>query len=55
VSNLTLSPGVSPTASTSGAAAPSTPDGRSLTTTITGSVYLAANRPPAAAVVAPVG
>jgi type IV pilus assembly protein PilO len=57
VTNLTLAPGTSPTAVvTAGAAtAPAVPDGRTLTTTITGSVFLAANRPPAAAVVAPVG
>jgi hypothetical protein len=53
VTGLTVAPGASPTAGTSAPAGAAT-DGRSLTTTITGSVYLATNRPPVAAVVAPV-
>jgi type IV pilus assembly protein PilO len=51
VSNLTMAPGSSPTARNKAA---STEDGSTLTTTITGSVYMAANRPAAAPVVAPV-
>jgi len=52
VSNLTLAPGASPTA---GQSAPtSTEDGRTLTSTITGSVFMAAGRPVATPVVAPV-
>ena len=54
VTGLTVAPGASPTAGADAPANAAT-DGRSLTTTITGSVYLAANRPPVAAVVAPVG
>ncbi|MEX2289866.1 MAG: type 4a pilus biogenesis protein PilO [Mycobacteriales bacterium] len=50
VTNLTLAPGSSPTA---GDKAGSTEDGRTLTSTITGSVFLAANRPAATPVVAP--
>ena len=49
VTNLKIAPGVSPTVKDK----PSTADGRSLTTTITGSVYMAANRPAATPVVAP--
>ena len=52
VSNLTLAPGGSPTAGTSAPA--STEDGRTLTSTITGSVFMAAGRPVATPVVAPV-
>ena len=52
VSNLTLAPGSSPTAGTS--APTSTEDGRTLTSTITGSVFMAAGRPVATPVVAPV-
>ena len=51
VTNLTLAPGASPTAGDS--AKTSTEDGRSLTSTITGSVFMAANRPAPTAVVAP--
>lgn len=50
VTELTLAPGASPTAKEQAA---STVDGRSLTSTITGSVYLATNRPAATPVVAP--
>lgn len=50
VTNLTLAPGASPTA---GDKAGSTEDGRTLTSTITGSVFMAANRPAATPVVAP--
>ncbi len=50
VANLTLAPGSSPTSKTTGASAD---DGRSLTSTITGEVFLAAGRPVATAVVAP--
>ena len=50
VTNLTLAPGASPTDK---ADATSTEDGSSLTSTITGSVYMAANRPAATPVVAP--
>ena len=53
VTALTVAPGLSPVAGPN-AAAGAPADGRSITTTITGSVYLAANRPPVAAVVAPV-
>lgn len=49
VTNLKIAPGVSPTDKDK----TSTADGRSLTTTITGSVYMAANRPAATPVVAP--
>lgn len=52
VSNLTLAPGASPTAGSG--ATTSTEDGRTLTGTITGSVFMAAGRPPATPVVAPV-
>ena len=52
VTNLVLAPGAQPTAG--GTVAPSTEDGRSLTSTITGTVFLAANRPAATPVVAPV-
>jgi Tfp pilus assembly protein PilO len=52
VSILTVAPGESPTAK---ASAMGVQDGSTLATTITGSVFLATNRPPAAAVVAPVG
>ena len=52
VANLTLAPGGSPTAGTS--APTSTEDGRTLTSTITGSVFMAAGRPVATPVVAPV-
>lgn len=51
VNNLTVAPGTSPTAGES--ASTSTEDGRSLTTTITGSVFMAAGAAPATAVVAP--
>ena len=50
VTNLTLAPGSSPTA---GKQATSAEDGSSLTTTITGSVYMATGAAPATAVVAP--
>lgn len=50
VTNLTLAPGASPTDK---AKATSTEDGSSLTSTITGTVYMAANRPAATPVVAP--
>ena len=52
VTNLVLTPGAQPTAG--GTVASSTEDGRSLTSTITGTVFLAANRPAATPVVAPV-
>lgn len=52
VSNLTLAPGQSPTAGTSKSAT-TVADGRSLTSTITGSVFMAQGRPAATAVVAP--
>ncbi len=52
VTNLSLAPGVSPTAR-QGAKA-STDDGRILTSTVTGSVFMAAGRPVATPVVAPV-
>ena len=49
VTNLTLAPGTSPSDKSEG----SVDDGSSLTSTITGSVYMAANRPVATPVVAP--
>lgn len=52
VSNVTMAPGVSPTAVQKAGGA-SVEDGRSLTTTLSGSVYMAVNRPVATAVVAP--
>jgi len=52
VANLTLAPGASPTARQTAPA--STEDGRTLTSTITGSVFMAAGRPVATPVVAPV-
>ena len=51
VTNLTIAPGTSPVAGAG--ASTSTEDGRSLTTTITGSVFMAADRPVATPVVAP--
>lgn len=51
VMDLTLAPGVSPTAAKDSKATPE--DGRSLTTTINGTVFMAVNRPVATAVVAP--
>lgn len=48
-----LAPGVSPTATATKAGAGSAEDGRSLTSTINGSVFMAVNRPVATAVVAP--
>ena len=55
ITNLALAPGQGPkAASAAGAAAStSTEDGRSLTSTITGSVFMAAGAAPATAVVAP--
>lgn len=52
INNLTLAPGVSPTAAKSSSA--KAEDGSSLTTTLTGSVFMADNRPAATPVVAPV-
>lgn len=52
VMNLTVAPGTSPTAGKA-ATATSAEDGRSLTTTITGSVFMATGAAPATAVVAP--
>jgi len=52
VSNLTLAPGASPTAPTG--TAPSLESGRSLISTISGSVFMATGRPAATPVVAPV-
>jgi Tfp pilus assembly protein PilO len=52
VTNLALAPGSSPNEEGESVAA-AAETGRSLTTTITGSVYMAANRPQAAPVVAP--
>ena len=52
VVNLTLAPGASPTDADGSAAG--VENGSSLTGTITGSVYMAAGRPPATPVVAPV-
>ena len=51
VTKLGMAPGISPTAKEK--AGTSAEDGRTLTTTITGSVYMAANRPAATPVVAP--
>ena len=51
VTNLTVAPGTSPTAGEG--ASTTVEDGRSLTTTITGSVFMAADRPAATPVVAP--
>lgn len=51
VQTLNLAPGTSPSATES--ASTSTEDGRSLTTTINGFVYMAANRPTATAVTVP--
>ena len=51
VVDLTVAPGVSPTAAKT--SAPTVEDGRSLSTTINGSVFMAVNRPAATAVVAP--
>ncbi|MBC7373990.1 MAG: type 4a pilus biogenesis protein PilO [Frankiales bacterium] len=53
VSNLTLAPGAGPVVQP-GATAVSPDDGRTLTSTIIGSVFMAAGRPPATPVVAPV-
>ena len=53
VSNITLAPGASPVVR-SGATPVSPDDGRTLTSTITGSVFMAAGHPPATPVVAPV-
>jgi Tfp pilus assembly protein PilO len=52
VTNLALAPGSAP-GEEGAAAAAAAQTGRSLTTTITGSVYMAANRPQATSVVAP--
>ena len=52
VMNLAVTPGTSPTAGKT-ASATSAEDGRSLTTTITGSVFMATGAAPATAVVAP--
>lgn len=52
VTNLALAPGSSPNEEGDGVAA-AAESGRSLTTTITGSVFMAANRPQATPVVAP--
>ena len=52
VANLSLAPGTSPTAGNSTPS--STEDGRTLSSTITGSVFMAAGRPVATPVVAPV-
>ena len=51
VMDLTMAPGVSPTAPKDSKSTPE--DGRSLTTTINGTVFMAVNRPVATAVVAP--
>jgi Tfp pilus assembly protein PilO len=51
VTDLNLAPGTSPTAGKD--ATGNVEDGRTLTSTITGSVFMAANRPAAAPVVAP--
>lgn len=51
VVDLTVAPGVSPTAPKS--SNPTAEDGRSLSTTISGTVFMAVNRPAATAVVAP--
>jgi Tfp pilus assembly protein PilO len=51
VENLNVTPGTSPTSTDKKPA--STEDGRSLTSTITGSVFMAADRPAATPVVAP--
>lgn len=51
VMDLTMAPGVSPTAAKDSKATPE--DGRSLTTTINGTVFMAVNRPAATPVVAP--
>ncbi len=51
VMDVTMAPGVSPTAPKDSKATPE--DGRSLTTTINGTVFMAVNRPAATAVVAP--
>ncbi len=53
VVDVSLAPGVSPTATATKAGAGSAEDGRSLTSTINGSVFMAVNRPVATAVVAP--
>ena len=54
VSNLAIAPGTSPTAGTGAGAATNVDNGRTLTSTITGSVFMAAGRPVATPVVAPV-
>jgi hypothetical protein len=51
VTGLTAAPGANPLKSTTGAAA--VDDGKTLLTTITGQVYMAANRPPALAAAVP--
>jgi Tfp pilus assembly protein PilO len=51
--DVSLAPGVSPTATATATKAGSAEDGRSLTSTINGSVFMAVNRPVATAVVAP--
>jgi type IV pilus assembly protein PilO len=51
VSNITMAPGLNPVKATATSA--NVADGRSLTTTITGQVFMAANRPAATAVTVP--
>lgn len=51
VNNLSIAPGASPTASKGGEV--STTDGRSLATTVSGFIFMAANRPPATAAAVP--
>lgn len=53
VTNLILAPGSSAAGATGTTGSSAAMDGRTLTSTITGSVFLAANRPVATAVVAP--
>lgn len=51
ISNLTLAPGANPVKKTTGTA--SVDDGKSLTTTVTGQVFMAANRPAVTPVTVP--
>ena len=54
VTGLTLAPGANPVKKpAAGATAPTADDGRALVSTITGQVYMAANRPPATPVTVP--
>ena len=53
ITGLTLAPGANPVKKAPAGATAPVDDGKSLTSTITGQVYMAANRPPATAVTVP--